>query len=286
MSEVEEWRSSLMANVVDTALRLWGHTFHGITTSRRENLLKVSDPKFVSLLSESHRFKPRQCGSLFGRTFIKGMVKEAREDQQLRIISRSNGPPSVSRNRGAGYSSFNRGSSYGFHRGSGSRAVFNSSFNKGATRGGAFNLNRLETGARLGYFEVFWSSLSKDPWVMSSIREGVKIDFSSIPFQTIAGSNMPMGKDQTEVCDREIMALLEKKAIEPVEASAEGFVSGLFVIPKRSGAHITQGSPSDVRQMSGSDVEYIFFISSGQPDIRFGCPMDWAQGSNGRGRSI
>ncbi|KZR98230.1 Uncharacterized protein APZ42_006450 [Daphnia magna] len=39
-------------------------------------------------------------------------------------------------------------------------------------------------------------------------------------------------------------------------------------------SHITQGSPSDVRQMSGSDVEYIFFISSGQPDIRFGCRMD------------
>ncbi|KAK4012447.1 hypothetical protein OUZ56_021546 [Daphnia magna] len=38
--------------------------------------------------------------------------------------------------------------------------------------------------------------------------------------------------------------------------------------------HITQSSPSDVRQMSGSYVEYIFLISSGQPDIRFGCPMD------------
>ncbi|KZR96549.1 Uncharacterized protein APZ42_009052, partial [Daphnia magna] len=34
MSEVEDWRSSLMVNAVDTALRLWGHTFHGITTSR------------------------------------------------------------------------------------------------------------------------------------------------------------------------------------------------------------------------------------------------------------
>ncbi|KZS12989.1 Uncharacterized protein APZ42_021994, partial [Daphnia magna] len=33
MSEVKEWRSSLMANAVYTALRLWGHTFHGITTS-------------------------------------------------------------------------------------------------------------------------------------------------------------------------------------------------------------------------------------------------------------
>ncbi|KAK4037563.1 hypothetical protein OUZ56_029595 [Daphnia magna] len=47
-----------------------------------------------------------------------------------------------------------------------------------------------------------------------------------------------------------------------------------LVVRPRMLAHITQGSPSDVRQMSGSDVEYIFLISSGQPDIRFGCPMD------------
>jgi hypothetical protein len=71
MSEREEFRGSPMANAVDTALRLWGHTFPGITASRRENLLKISDPKFVSLLSEPSRFKTRQCGSLFGRTFSR-----------------------------------------------------------------------------------------------------------------------------------------------------------------------------------------------------------------------
>ncbi|KAK4028006.1 hypothetical protein OUZ56_017169 [Daphnia magna] len=47
-----------------------------------------------------------------------------------------------------------------------------------------------------------------------------------------------------------------------------------YIVPDFILTHITQGSPSDVRQMSGSDVEYIFLISSGQPDIRFGCPMD------------
>jgi hypothetical protein len=57
MSEREEFRGSPMANVVDTALCLWSHTIHGITASRRENLLKISDPKFVSLLSEPSRFQ-------------------------------------------------------------------------------------------------------------------------------------------------------------------------------------------------------------------------------------
>jgi hypothetical protein len=43
----EELQNSPMAEAVDVALRLWGHTFHGITANHRENLLKVSDPKFV-----------------------------------------------------------------------------------------------------------------------------------------------------------------------------------------------------------------------------------------------
>ena len=57
MFEKEEFRGSPMAKAVDAALRLWGQTFHSITACRRENILKISDPKFVSLLSEQSRFK-------------------------------------------------------------------------------------------------------------------------------------------------------------------------------------------------------------------------------------
>ncbi|KZS19608.1 Uncharacterized protein APZ42_013881 [Daphnia magna] len=253
MSEKEEFRGSLMANAVDTALRLWGHTFHGITASRRENLLKILDPKFVSLLSKPNRFKTRQCGSLFGRTFIKGMVKEARYDQQLRIISRGSAPSS---SRGHGNSSSARGASNGFQRnGSSHGGHYGGSFNNGAyNRGGAarnnsfsnnryvsyssvplFVLDSVIVGARLCLFVDFWKSLSKDPWILSSVEVGVKIDFISPPFQTVAGRNMKMGGIQSEICDREVKNLLEKGAIEPIVSSTEWFISGLFVIPKRSG---------------------------------------------------
>ena len=108
-----------LAETADPALRLWGHTFHNVTVSRRENLLKVSDPKFLSLLKESNRFRPRECAALFGRLFIKNMVKEAADDQTLKRISRSSsshGPSSRSRAGGRGYrgsSSFQRGGSFG-----------------------------------------------------------------------------------------------------------------------------------------------------------------------------
>ncbi len=47
-------------------------------------------------------------------------------------------------------------------------------------------------------------------------------------------SNMQMGKVQLDICDQEVKSLLEKGAIELIEPG-EGFVSGLFVIPKRPG---------------------------------------------------
>ena len=103
MAESADLRDSPLAEAADTALRFWGHTFHNVTISRRENLLKVSDPKFLSLLKEPHRFKPRECASLFGRHFIKNMVKEATDDQTLRSISSSHGSSSRPRAGSSGY---------------------------------------------------------------------------------------------------------------------------------------------------------------------------------------
>jgi hypothetical protein len=60
-----------MAEAFDLALRLWGHIFQRITANRRENLLEVSDSKFVLLLQEPERFKAKQCGALFGSHIIK-----------------------------------------------------------------------------------------------------------------------------------------------------------------------------------------------------------------------
>ena len=53
------------------ALRLLGHAFTSITASRRENILKFTDPKFRSLLQETDRFDPDESDELFGRSFKK-----------------------------------------------------------------------------------------------------------------------------------------------------------------------------------------------------------------------
>ena len=68
-------------------------------------------------------------------------------------------------------------------------------------------------------------TLSRDPCIISSVHEGVKINFISTPFQTVVGRNMVMGEIQRNICDGEIKALLEKNAIETVVDSTKGFIS-------------------------------------------------------------
>lgn len=66
----------LMVSAAESALQLLGHAFHNITIQRRENILWKTDHHFESLLAESTRFKPKECALLFGRTFLRGMVKD------------------------------------------------------------------------------------------------------------------------------------------------------------------------------------------------------------------
>ncbi|KZR98243.1 Uncharacterized protein APZ42_006432, partial [Daphnia magna] len=66
-------KDSSMADAAVSALQLWGHSFHSVTMHRRENILKQTDPRFQALLLEPNRFSPKECGSLFGRSFLKQM---------------------------------------------------------------------------------------------------------------------------------------------------------------------------------------------------------------------
>lgn len=69
-------KDSSLAEAAETALRLWGHMFHNVTVSRRENFLKVLDLKFIFFL-RSPNVLSLECASLFGRHFTKSMLKEA-----------------------------------------------------------------------------------------------------------------------------------------------------------------------------------------------------------------
>jgi hypothetical protein len=119
-------KNTPMAAAAVSALQLWGHAFHSVTIRRKENILKLTDPRFEALLSETNRFEPEECGTLFGRSFLKQMVKEASDDQKLRSLGRSGGANGSSNSSTRPKSGCSRGSRSGWKGSS-----FNSGFNSG-----------------------------------------------------------------------------------------------------------------------------------------------------------
>ncbi|EFX78494.1 hypothetical protein DAPPUDRAFT_105293 [Daphnia pulex] len=167
IAESADLKDSPLAEAADTALRLWGHTFHNVTTSRRENLLKVLDPKYLSLLKKTHRFKPRECASLFGRHFIKNMVKEATDDQTLRSISSSHGSSSRPRAGSSGY----RGTSRSHRGGNFGQGCYSNGYKGGLF--GTFNRSRGNHSIRSENLSLPNYSLDSPPIVGGRLKHFV-----------------------------------------------------------------------------------------------------------------
>ena len=89
--------------------------------------------------------------------------------------------------------------------------------------------------SRLIHFVESWKCLLGNPcWIVQSISQGVKLDFLTSPFQVRIQTNMEMGESQWALCNQEIKDLVKKEAIEPIVDSRQCFVSGVFIITKKS----------------------------------------------------
>jgi len=79
---------------------------------------------------------------------------------------------------------------------------------------------------RLRHFLVNWQKITTDQWVLSTIREGYKLEFLEIPqFTGIRPTSVPV-KEQKHILE-EINTLLQKDAIEKVHVqnAQQGFYS-------------------------------------------------------------
>lgn len=83
---------------LETALQLWGVDFNDITKSRRRNIIRLTDPKMESLLEDQDNFDLSESNQLFGRYFLKAMVRSADDEAKLNAVNRSSGS-STSRHR-------------------------------------------------------------------------------------------------------------------------------------------------------------------------------------------
>ena len=94
----------------------------------------------------------------------------------------------------------------------------------------------IPVGGRLTHFIKEWEQITQDQWVLSTIKEGYKLEFNQIP--PFLGVKITHASAKNlEVLTKEINSLLEKNAIEivPKQQTQTGFYSTLFVVPKKNG---------------------------------------------------
>ena len=86
---------------------------------------------------------------------------------------------------------------------------------------------------RLHLFTSNWSVISKDPWVIQGVQ-GYTIELVE---QEWAPRELAFPQEETNTLTQEVQEMLKKQAISPVprDQAAKGFISQIFVIPKKGG---------------------------------------------------
>ncbi|KAI9565203.1 reverse transcriptase [Daphnia sinensis] len=223
----------------EAALAQWARAFNHVTRRRRQNVLKCAAPRSEHLLDAEDSFNNEEGTKwLFGPAFLSAMLKEANQELTLNQIEAAQAGPSglQSRGRGTGRQN-NRGgrakSERGFRRQRGERGP------RYVSHTLLLNFSLLESpqriGGRISCFASNWVLVSSDPWVLQVVSEGAWLDLESTPCQMACPTEVAMSLEMQALCDKEVMDLLEKQAISEVVDRSPGFVSSLFVIPKKSG---------------------------------------------------
>ena len=92
----------------------------------------------------------------------------------------------------------------------------------------------IPVGGRLKFFLKEWEMITDDQWVLSTIKEGLKLDFiTKPPYTGVKQTNVTA--QNLDILLQEVNALLEKGAIEPVPQNdiQKGFYSTFFLVPKK-----------------------------------------------------
>ncbi|XP_063289505.1 uncharacterized protein LOC134573649 [Pelobates fuscus] len=89
-------------------------------------------------------------------------------------------------------------------------------------------------GGRLTQFARAWSRVTSDSWVLQAIR-GYQLELTAPPIQPSPPRAIHMPSAHLDLISTEIRELQAKKAIEEVPLDTPGFVSNLFLVPKKGG---------------------------------------------------
>ena len=176
---------------LETALQLWGVAFNDITKSRRRNILRQTDPKMESLLEDQDNFEISESNHLFGRHFLRAMVRTADDEAKLNAVGRNSGSFTSrhrrdSRGRRLDQRKDRHPSRNQFDKAYGKNQGYSQQNNGYVTIPSNISLvdkTPIPVGGRLGSYALAWNRFSKDPWVLSIVSFGLQIEFLSSPIQ-------------------------------------------------------------------------------------------------------
>ena len=91
---------------------------------------------------------------------------------------------------------------------------------------------------RLSLFRQNWEEICNDHWILEAIQ-GYHIEWLSDPCQRHRPACPHFSMEETESLETEVGQMLLKGAISPVETGMDrdGFLSSIFLIPKKDGGH-------------------------------------------------
>ena len=92
----------------------------------------------------------------------------------------------------------------------------------------------LPLAGRLQHFKSNWARITQDPRVLEAIQ-GYRVPFSGQPYQTYPPRALTHSQAEEALMQQEIGSMLEKHAIEETTPSGHGFLSTIFLVPKKDG---------------------------------------------------
>ena len=92
----------------------------------------------------------------------------------------------------------------------------------------------LPLAGRLQHFKSNWARITQNPWVLEAIQS-YRVPFSQQPYQTYPPGALTHPQAEEALMQQEIGSMLEKHAIEETTPSGHGFLSTIFLVPKKDG---------------------------------------------------
>lgn len=221
-------RTKSDSRAIHAALVLWARLFGDILGSRRRNILSQIYPNNIGLLDDK---KILSAGGdhLFGPEFVKALVT------QIQTLNALGPAPGASTNRSTSSGGGNSSRQSSQQRPSQSSQNSNRQHSSSGYNNNGYVLAvpafNNTFGGRISIHSSEWALLSQDRWVLATVASGFLIDFISPPSQSRFPPNATMNCAQRALVDLSVSALLQKGVV--VETTAPGFLSGIFLIPKK-----------------------------------------------------